>query len=199
MKNQQKKYAESAHKMYWQPLPFYYKSDDTRAASDTQNRYGYFGAYSPAARNIIPFYEAAVLCDINVNICGDPAGLLSPTDKIRISGRLSLDKLKPIEDNTNVLIFLCNRKGGQIPGKIYQYSATDKTILFIMDGTDEEQRVLREYFGKFNRYVFCRNTKEDIIRAIQQIESGDLGAVRNRPLDDFDPKITISNILKAGS
>ena len=68
-----------------------------------------------------------------------------------------------------------------------------------MDGTNEEQTVLRKYFGKFNRYVFCQNTKEDIMRAIRQIESGDLGTVRNQPLDDFDPKITISNILKAGS
>jgi hypothetical protein len=112
---------------------------------------------------------------------------------------LPLDQLKPIEDSTNVLIFLCNRKGGQIPGKIYQYSATNKTILFIMDGTNEEQGVLRQFFGKFNRYVFCQNTKGDIARAISMIESGNLGGVENRPLDDFNPTITIENILKAGS
>ena len=68
-----------------------------------------------------------------------------------------------------------------------------------MDGTDEEQRVLREYFGKFNRYVFCQNTVEDISRAIQLIESGNLGEIENRPLNDFDPTIMIKNILRAGS
>ena len=98
-----------------------------------------------------------------------------------------------------MLIFLCNRKGGQIPGKIYQYSATNKTILFILDGTEEEQAVLKEFFGKFNRYVFCSNTKEDIARAIRDIEAGNTGNVKNDPIGDFDPVITIENILKAGS
>ena len=199
LKNQREKYNESAHKMFWQPLPFYYKADESVNTVFSKNRYGYFGDYYPVARNITPFYEAAADIGIDVNICGNPSNMFSSTDTVHIHPRLTLDKLKPIEDNTNVLIFLCNRKGGQIPGKIYQYSATNKTILFIMDGTEEEQEVLREYFGKFNRYVFCQNNKEDIIRAIRQIESGDLGTVRNQPLDDFDPKITISNILKAGS
>lgn len=199
LKNQQKKYPESAHKMFWQPLPFYYKADEVRTIDFAQNSYGYFGDYAPAARNLEPFYEAAEQIGIEVNICGNPSNLFAPTEQIHIHPRLQLDKLKPIEDSTNVLIFLCNRMGGQIPGKIYQYSATNKTILFIMDGTPEEQTVLRKYFGKFNRYVFCQNTVEDISRAIRLIESGDLGGIKNEPLDDFDPVITINNILKAGS
>ena len=199
LKNQQKKYPESAHKMFWQPLPFYYKADPAGQKTSDHNRYGYFGDYSPAARNLEPFYEAAKESGIEVNICGRPDSLFVPTEQIRIHPRLPLDQLKPIEDSTNVLIFLCNRKGGQIPGKIYQYASTDKTILFIMDGTPEEQEVLREYFEKFNRFVFCQNTKEDIIRAIREIESGDLHGVENRPLDDFDPAVTIEKILKAGS
>lgn len=199
LKNQQKKYPESAHKMFWQPLPFYYKAEDVKEILFKENCYGYFGAYYPAARNLEPFYEAVKETEVEVNICGDPSNLFTATEHIHIHPRLPLDRLKPIEDSTNVLIFLCNRKGGQIPGKIYQYAATNKTILFIMDGTPEEQEVLREFFGKFNRFVFCQNTKEDIVRAIRQIESGDLGTVKNRPLDEFDPVVTIENILKAGS
>ena len=199
LENQKRYYPESAHKMFWQPLPFYYQSDETGDMRADKNRYGYFGDYAPAARNLEPFYEAAKQMGIEVNICGNPSNLFAATEHIHIHPRLTLDKLKPIEDSTNVLIFLCNRKGGQIPGKIYQYSATNKTILFIMDGTDEEQRVLKEYFGRFNRYVFCQNTAEDISRAIGLIESGDLGEIDNRPLTEFDPTITIENILKAGS
>lgn len=197
--NQQKLYTESAQKMFWQPLPFYYKADEVGAVDFEKNSYGYFGDYAPVARNLAPFYEAARETGIEVNICGNPSNLFASTQRIHIHPRLPLDKLKPLEDSTNVLIFLCNRKGGQIPGKIYQYSATNKTILFIMDGTNEEQEVLRQFFGKFNRYVFCQNTKEDIARAISMIESGNLGGVENRPLDDFNPTITIENILKAGS
>lgn len=197
LENQKRLYPESAHKMFWQPLPFYYQSAETTTDKGC-NRYGYFGDYAPVARNLAPFYEAAKQTGVEVNICGNPSKLFASTERIHIHPRLTLDKLKPIEDSTNVLIFLCNRKGGQIPGKIYQYSATDKTILFILDGTGEEQKVLKEFFGKFNRYVFCQNNAEDIARAIRRIESGDLGEVENRPLDDFDPTITIENILKAG-
>lgn len=132
---------------------------------------------------------------INVNICGNPSNLFSSTETVTIHPRLPLDKLKLIEDKTNVLIFLCNRQGGQIPGKIYQYSATNKTILFIFDGTDEEKKVLKEYFSKYNRYVFCENTVEDITRAIKDIENGNLGDVVNEPLTCFDSKDIIQNIL----
>lgn len=193
--NQKKAFPESAHKMYWQPLPYYYKNEETVGSTNNEKLFGYFGAYYPEARNLKPFYSAALEMGIKVNICGNPSNLFIPTDMIHIYPRLSLEELKPIEDETNVLIFLCNRMGGQIPGKIYQYSATNKTVLFILDGTDEEKKVLKEFFGKFNRYVFCDNTREDIIRAIKIIESGNLGEIKNRPLEDFNPKITIRNIL----
>ena len=197
LRNQQKLFPESAEKMFWLPLPAYYKNATPVHKSLGRNIYGYFGDYAPAARDLEPFYTAAEKAGVEVNICGNPSNLFHSTDKIHIHPRLPLAELKPIEDNTNVLVFLCNRQGGQIPGKIYQYSATDKTILFILDGTDDEQAVLKDYFGKFNRYVFCQNTVEDITRAIRQIESGDIGSVQNVSLDDFEPAKIVKSILEA--
>lgn len=198
LSNQQRLFPESAEKMFWQPLPFYYKSETVSELIAGRNYYGYFGDYVPAARDLKPFYEAARETGVDVNICGNPSNMFQSTEHIHIHPRLPLNELKPIEDSTNVLVFLCNRKGGQIPGKIYQYSATNKTILFIMDGTEDEQCALKEYFGQFNRYVFCQNNAEDIARAIRQIESGDLGNVQNILLDEFNPVNIITNILEAG-
>ena len=130
LRNQQRLFPESADKMFWMPLPAYYKTEEQKETTPTKNTYGYFGAYYPAARNLTPFYEAARETGIETNICGDPSNLFVETEQIHISPRLPLAELKPIEDRTNVLVFACNRKGGQIPGKIYQYSATAKTILF---------------------------------------------------------------------
>ena len=197
LQNQQRLYPESAHKMFWQPLPYYYKEDEETVCTCGRRMYGYFGAYYPESRDLEPFYEAAKEAEVEVNICGNPHHLFAATDHIHIYPRLPLDELKPIEDQTDVLVFLCNRKGGQIPGKIYQYSATAKTILFILDGTAEEQVTLRNYFEPFARYVFCQNTKEDILRAIRSIESGDFGEVNNIPLDCFAPQITIEKILNS--
>lgn len=194
---QQSLFPESAHKMFWQPLPSYYAQSAPVSGTSGQ-KYGYFGAYYPATRDLCPFYEAARETGVEVNICGDPFGLLASTSRIHIQPRLPLQALSPIEADTSVLVFLCNRGGGQIPGKIYQYSATDKTILFILDGSEQEQETLKAYFQPFNRYVFCRNTVPDITRAIRQIESGELGGVRNVPLADFAPETIIANILRAG-
>ena len=198
LRNQQRLFPESAEKMFWMPLPAYYKNAAPVHKSSGQNIYGYFGDYAPAARNLGPFYAAAGKARVEVNICGNPSNLFRSTDKIHIYPRLTSAELSTIEDSTNVLVFLCNRKGGQIPGKIYQYSTTDKIILFNLDGTADEQAVLKDYFGKFNRYVFCQNTVEDITRAIRQIESGNIGFVRNVPLDDFEPSKIITNILEMG-
>lgn len=196
LRNQQKLFPESADKMYWQPLPYYYKNEKMGERQSSRNVYGYFGDYTPEARNLEPFYQAAMQEGVEVNICGNPSGLFAPTEKMHMYPRLPLDKLKPIEDNTNVLIFLCNRKGGQIPGKIYQYSATNKVVLFIMDGTDEEQKVLKEYFERFERYIFCQNTVEDIAQAIRKIEAGDFGLIKNEPVEYFNPQVTIQKILE---
>ncbi|MBQ7385543.1 MAG: hypothetical protein IJW04_03430 [Ruminococcus sp.] len=199
LEKQKKLFPDSAKKMYWQPLPYYYKAEAEEQPSFAFNQYGYFGDYVPASRNLEPFYKAAVNCGISVNICGSPSDLFESTDKINIYPRLTLDKLRPIENNTNVLIFLCNKQGGQIPGKIYQYSVTNKTVLFILDGTEEEKEVLVNYFKKFNRYVFCENTVEDITRAIKAIESDNIGEVNNEPVDAFNPKETVSKILAGKS
>lgn len=195
LQNQQKLYPDSAQKMYWQPLPYYYKNDLTVPTELKSKKYGYFGDYAPASRDLKPFYLAAVEMGINLNICGNPSNLFESTDTINIHPRLPLDKLKPIEDSTNVLVFLCNRKGGQIPGKIYQYSATDKIVLFILDGTDEEKDTLYKYFSQFNRYVFCENNVEDIKRAINQIENNDFGSIENKPTEYFSPISTVEKIL----
>ena len=196
LKNQKEIFPESAHKMYWAPLPFYYKNDEQGSTVNKYNNYGYFGDYAPVSRDLAPFYAAAKNIGVNVNICGNPSNLFAQTDKITIYPRLQLGELKPIEDKTNVLVFLCNRKGGQIPGKIYQYSATYKTILFILDGTDEEKKVLKSYFEQFNRYIFCENTVEDIERAIKLIENNDFGNVKNEPIDEFNPTKTIMKVLE---
>ncbi len=195
LRNQQALFPESAEKMYWQPVPCYYSGENSDL-NWNENRYGYFGDYTPVARDLSKFYESAVNEKIHLTICGNPYGIFSSTDEIDIHPRMTLQELKPIEDKTNILVFLCNRAGGQIPGKIYQYSMTNKTILFILDGTEEEKTVLYDFFSKYNRYVFCENTVESITEAIHKIEKGDLTETINKPVADFYPKLTIEKILK---
>lgn len=180
-------FKSSSDKMDWCPLPYYYK-EETKNIKEKNKVYGYFGDYFPITRNLEPFYNAAKELGIPVNICGMPSTLFSETDNITINDRLPLNELKKYEDCTDVLVFVCNLKGGQIPGKIYQYSASNKYILFILDGTKEEKEIIKKYFEKFNRYIFCENNSEDIKRAINLIENNEVKNIENKIVDYFEPK-----------
>lgn len=196
---QKDRFPESAHKMYWVPLPSYYKPGEGSTGEINGKLFGYFGDYKRPARDLEPFYLAARALETEVNICGSTNLKLEATDHIRIYPRLSICELTPIEEKTGVLVFLSNHTGGQIPGKIYQYAATTKTILFILDGNEHEKRVLRDFFAPLNRFVFCDNNVESIMRAIQFICEGNLGEIQNRPLTQFEPEKIINRIMDEGT
>lgn len=187
---QRELFPESAHKMRFVPTPSYYPgnadSDGTAAA------FGYFGDYDSAVRDLRPFYDAAADSGAEAIVCGNSDSPFVSTERIEIHPRVSLDELKTYEKRTGTLVFLCNKEGGQIPGKIYQYSAQNKPILFILDGTEREKEEIKKYFSQFDRYVFCENDKEDIEKAIERIKAG---GVPRSAIDAFSPSRTVEKLL----
>lgn len=195
LKVQQEKFPSSKDNMRWAPLPTYFEPELVEYNND-ENRYGYFGDYPPTVRNLEPFYNVAVKNKLHFDICGSPFGLFESVENVTINPRLPLDELKKHEDNVNVLVCLFNLGGGQIPGKIYQYAATNKTIIAVLDGSDEEKRIIREYFEKYNRFIFCENNEESILNAIKKFENGEYSNITTKPLDVFSPKEIVSMILE---
>ena len=166
---QKQYFPDCAQKMSCVPLPALKIENDEESQAGEEVSFGYFGDYYSDARDLRPFYNAIKEMGYRCYIYGDTDVVLQETDKIAVSGRVTLDRLQHIQEKTRVLVHLCNLKGGQIPGKIYHYSVTDKPILFILDGTEAEQKMLREYFEPFKRYYFCTNTVDDIKKAITNI------------------------------
>ena len=195
LKYQQEYFPEYSKKMKWLPLPYYYKNATRQRNYGEEYLFGYYGDYFSFSRNLKPFYEAAKETRINTNIFGNTDESFESTDKILVKPRVDLKTLTEAENKTTVYVFLCNLKGGQIPGKIYQNSATYKQILFILDGTEEEKRILRNYFEQFNRYEFCDNNVESIKEGIRRIVEGDSKAVCE-PVEEFSPKKIFEEILK---
>ncbi|MBQ6021180.1 MAG: hypothetical protein IJL26_13485 [Clostridia bacterium] len=190
---QQRRFPESAAKMRFVPTPAYYPPEAEDAGDPAPSDvFGYFGDYEPSVRNLAPFYEAARETNVRAFICGSSSAPFRGTERIDVLPRMPLSELHSYERKTGVLVFLCNLNGGQIPGKIFQYSAQNKPILFILDGTGEEKDAIRGYFGGFGRYVFCENETEDIKRAINEIRSG--GAPRNA-IDAFSPARTVERLI----
>lgn len=191
---QKRHYFDCADKMQCIPLPYFEFSKEIVEKAD-KNSFGYFGDYYSKTRNLLPFYEALKVSGYEGRIYGDSDLLLKETDKIEVSGRVTLDVLSEVQAKTQVLVHLCNLHGGQIPGKIYHYSATRKPILFIIDGTEEEQKSIQNFFSKYNRYYFCKNDTKSIVATMKQIveEQKIFEAVTA-----FRPKEVIRYILEKG-
>ena len=158
--------------MKWYPLPCYMKDNDYKYISSNEKKdivFGYFGDYMPTVRNLKPFYSVMASKTNCTYICGSPNDLFKSTHNIHIYPRLSLDRLREYEEKTSIIIVLCNLHGGQIPGKIYQYSTSSKIILLILDGSEEEKEKIKNYFEKYERFIFCENIVEDISKTIDYI------------------------------
>lgn len=190
---QKKYYSDCADKMKCIPLPFL-KIESGEECTEAVS-FGYFGDFYSHTRNLLPFYHALCVSGNNGYIYGDTDLHLESTEKVEVSGRVTLDKLAKIQEKTGVLVHLCNLRGGQIPGKIYHYSATNKPILFILDGTVEEQKIIKKYFEKFDRYYFCINKEEDILAAIKEI-STHYKKYKGSVVEDFSPKRVVEKLLE---
>lgn len=191
LKYQQKYYSDCAHKMKHIPLPYldFAKTEDVAAEG---NSFGYFGDYYSQTRNLTPFYEALNRSGYAGYIYGDSNISLKSTDKVEVSGRVTLDVLDKVQAKTGILVHLCNLRGGQIPGKIYHYSATQKPILFILDGTAEERNILKTYFSQFERFYFCENNVDSISAAMNTICAD---STRWERLEAFSPKSVVQQLL----
>ena len=191
---QKKYFQDCAHKMYLIPLPFLQYTENKPSKYSEKPSFGYFGDYYSITRDLKPFYEALVESGAIGFIYGDTDIYLASTSNIEVKGRVTLDKLTEVQERSNILVHLSNLKGGQIPGKIYHYSATTKPILFILDGTDDEKKIIKDYFEKFQRYYFCDNKKDDIIHTINNILLNK-NNTSHSPVLEFQPQQVISKLL----
>ncbi|MGG3564203.1 hypothetical protein ABES03_21675 [Neobacillus rhizosphaerae] len=193
---QKQKFLDASNKMKCLPLP-YLKTKSGGRCNEVNNEivFGYFGDYYSHVRNLNPFYEASIEINANVNIYGDTNEEFKKTKNINISKRVDIGILNEVQEKTDVLIHLCNLNGGQIPGKIYHYSGTEKPIIFILDGKEEEKQLIKDYFGKFNRYHFCENKKEDIMKIMGNFINGEISK-RSLIIEEFSPKNVVARLLE---
>ena len=105
---------------------------------------------------------------------------------------MATDVQDTIQADTKVLVHLCNLHGGQFPGEIYHYCSTTKPILFILDGTQEEQEILKAYSLQFNRFYFCQNNVDSICDTINAICTDNKEWEK---LDAFAPQKVVHQLL----
>ena len=158
-------------------LPVYRKKIIGNSITKIQNL-GYFGDYHSNIRNILPLVEAINKLNLNLFVYGDSDIEIRSSRCVQINKRISVDAANQLENKQDLLICIGNLTGTQIPGKIYNYAATNKPVLII----DEDGR-LETFFKCYNRFYFCRNNEKDIVDAIFLIKSRNNSSIM--PSEEF--------------
>lgn len=171
LEEQKNEYPKLKEKMFFLPIP-YYKERIYKNNNKIKEKYcvSYIGSYHSKYRNILPLYNSFNNTkNLKLSIVGDSDLSLHSKENIEVIPRLSLKETEKYEEDADLLIVLLNKKGTQIPGKIYHYAGTNKPILIILDGDRKEE--IKEYLSLFNRFYFCENNEKDILKTIWKIKN----------------------------
>jgi len=191
---QRRHFPESAHKMGFVPLPAFPPVAGRREAGAGPPVFGYFGDYYAHTRDLRPLLAALRSTGARAEICGDSDVTVESSERIRVRGRVTLPVLAGIEADVDVLVAVCNLRGGQLPGKLYHYAATEKPVLLVLDGSPDERRAIREHFEPLRRFDFCENDVDSIERSLR----GFLGGARPLlalPEPSFEAKAVVARLL----
>ncbi len=132
-------------------------------------RLSYLGDYNPSIRNLKPLYDACANLDfVQLTIAGHGPTYAS-RENISILPRVPQQQAAQIENDSDVLVCICNITGTMIPGKATYKASTNKHILVALE--EENYVAMKEYFESYNRYIICRNTPVSISKALVKIRN----------------------------
>lgn len=168
LEEQKKMYLKYKEKMLFLPIAYIEEKIFPNIKND-HITIGYFGDYKKNDRNIKELYDCCKNNNYKLYIAGYSDITLNNTNNIKIMPRQNKSIIDEYEKKCDILICICNKKGTQIPGKIYHYSCTNKPILILLDGNNNEK--MKEYFESYRRFFVCHNKLNEINKEIERIKS----------------------------
>lgn len=189
---QQRLFPKYKNRMFFLPIPYKEERKFEFQKKDGPFKLGYFGDYNSKSRNILPLYSAMSnkKNDDVLLIVGNSDIQLESNDYVKVLPRMRNAELHKKEEEVDVLICLLNKKGSQIPGKLYHYAATNKPILVILDG--DCQDAMKLYLDSFNRFIVCSNNEANIEQTLTKIMKEN---TRFQPVSKLNPTIISKKVL----
>lgn len=164
---QRMEYPKMAAKITFIPLPADMHQTKTVAHPD-QLRIAYLGDFNPVFRNLQPLYDAcAKMGCLYLTIAGHGPRYKS-LENIRVLPRIPQDQALAIENDSDVIFCVCNKRGTQIPGKILYKASSDKHILVAVE--EESHDEMCKYLESYHRFVVCDNTSASISEALKSLQ-----------------------------
>lgn len=192
LKEQKKLFLKYSKKMIFLPIPYLEpKFIENKHKYEEKIILGYFGDYQSSVRDIDSLYKYARKSGIGLIMAGNSDLKLNSSENITIYPRLNQEEITKLETESDILVCILNKKGTQIPGKIYHYAATNKPILVILDG--EYMKEIKDYLNSFDRYYICNNNENDIEKAINKILKQDN---KWEPSPHFSPEEISKRIIE---
>lgn len=168
--DQMKKHSELAEKMFFVPLPCIHKNNINTTNKNNKLKIVYLGDYNSSVRNILPLYNSCRKMKFaDLTIAGNSNLKLKNLDNIHILPRVSQSMVKELENESDVIVAIGNKKGTQIPGKIYYAASSNKPIVFVADG-DNSKNIIK-YLDTFDRYICCTNDEKSILQCLSRINN----------------------------
>ena len=135
----------------------------------------YGGSLDPVHRDVRPFFKALKhLNNIYVEIRNDDfprakeyIAEYNVKDKVKILPLVSSLEFDRMQYDFDILVLFGNRTPFQIPGKVFTYISTGKTIFYIKnndDADDGTENVLRKY----GNCIIAQNKSDEIVKAIEK-------------------------------
>ena len=121
----------------------------------------YAGDFYQVNRSIAPLVTAAESAGLPLSVVGD-----GDWPKQRVSGvtwrpRVSPGELRSHIEQASMLVVILNKRGSQIPGKIYDFATEFRPVLVLY----EDPTVIRE-FPMASRFIFASNSVSEIYKVL---------------------------------
>lgn len=108
--------------------------------------------------------------------------LVENSSTIQFYGQIDHEKLNQEYLKSDILVFIDNKEGYQVPGKMLELMALQKPILFIYSNDDSPSLF---YIKGSDFVVKVKNTKLDIIAGINEIISTDYSNAENVDISEY--------------
>jgi len=166
----------------------------------------YSGSIDSKSRDILPLlavlnkYNSANANKLRLNIYGscssDIRELIDSSEEVRYFGtRPFAELLSIMHSENNVLIFIANKSGNQIPGKLFDYLGTNSPIMAIVEDKDDP---VAEFVRSLNRCFVAENNTASILSVIKDLlRYPDKHSLES--MNDFSPENIARKLLNVVS
>jgi len=179
------------------------KNKATRNSEDGLIELLYFGNINSKQRNIMPLLDAIVHFNLShtnklrLSVYGgcshDILHLVSFRNDVRFLGSIPFAEILDFAYSSNsVLLFLGNRYGTQIPGKLFDYLGTTRPILALVEDRHDP---VGSFIVSLKRCFVVDNKTDEIVRALDElVVHPDKYSLE--PVAEFSPERTAMKVIE---